>query len=368
MTAVDRAVSVFVGVDTHADIHHVAVVDPLGRGLADRAFPTTPAGYEDLARWCGRFGPIVSVGIEGTSSYGAGLTRRLREGGLSVIEVDRPDRKRRRLQGKTDALDAYSAARAVASGRADAIPKAKDGLVESIRCLHVARRSAVKARTQAINQIRGLLTTGPVQLREQTRGLGTKALITTVARLRPAADPADPATAVKIAARGLARRCQELNEEIQVLNGHLVTLTAQAAPALLARPGIGVDTVAQLLITTGDNPERLHSEAAFARLTGVAPVPASSGRTDRHRLSRGGDRQANRALHTVVLVRMHRDEKTKAYVRRRTEQGLGKKDIIRCLKRAVAREVYRFLRPAATSTSPGGRRTRSPHELGRLAA
>jgi len=190
-TAISSA-SVFVGVDTHADIHHAAVVDPLGRDLADHTFATTPAGYEDLERWCAQFGDIVAVGIEGTSSYGAGLSRRLRAGGMRVVEVDRPDRKSRRLHGKTDALDAYSAARAVAAGRASAVPKAKDGLVESIRSLHVARRSAVKARTQAINQIRGLIITGPLPLREQTRALGTKALITTVARLRPAGDPADP--------------------------------------------------------------------------------------------------------------------------------------------------------------------------------
>ncbi|WNB84338.1 IS110 family transposase [Cellulomonas sp. ATA003] len=346
MTEVVQSASVYVGVDTHADIHHLAVVDPLGRSLADRTFPTTTAGYEQMVRWCAQFGDVVAVGVEGTSSYGAALTRRLRDAGMSVVEVDRPDRKSRRLHGKTDALDAYSAARAVAAGRATAVPKGKDGLVESIRCLHVARRSAVKARTQAINQIRGMLTTGPVELREQLRGLGTKALIKTVARLRPAADASDPAVAVKIAIRGLARRCQELNEEIEVLDGHLTRLTARAAPALLERPGVGVDTVAQLLITAGDNPERVRSEAAFARLTGVAPIPASSGRTDRHRLSRGGDRQANRALHTIVLVRMYRDEKTQEYVQRRTQQGLGKKDIIRCLKRAVAREIYHHLRAA----------------------
>lgn len=349
MITATEPIGVFVGVDTHADVHHAAVVDHLGRSLADQVFPTTAAGYEELARWSAGFGTISAVGVEGTASYGAGLTRRLREDGLHVVEVDRPDRRNRRLHGKTDALDAYSAARAVACGRATAVPKAKDGLVEAIRCLHVARRSAVKARTQAVNQIRGLLTSGPTALREQLRGLGTKGLISTVARLRPTADPADPATAVKIAVRGLARRCQALNDEIDLLNGHLTTLTAEAAPDMLARPGLGVDTVAQLLITAGDNPGRLRSEAAFARLTGVAPIPASSGRTDRHRLSRGGDRQANRALHTVVLVRMHRDERTKTYVQRRTQQGLSKKDIIRCLKRAVAREVYRLLRPVITT-------------------
>ncbi len=345
MTVTDSCPGIVVGVDTHADVHHVAVVDPLGRALADRAFPASPRGYSALTDWCAELGAVTAVGVEGTSSYGAALTGHLRQSGLLVVEVDRPDRKSRLLHGKTDTLDAYSAARAVAAGRATAVPKAKTGLVESIRCLHVARRSAVKARTQAINHIRGLLVSGPASLREQTHGLGTKALISTVARFRPSTDASDPAVAVKIAARGLARRCQDLNEEIAVLDRHLAQLTALAAPNLLARPGLGVDTVAQLLITVGDNPDRLRSEAAFARLTGVAPIPASSGRTDRHRLSRGGDRQANRALHTIVLVRMHRDEQTRRYVQRRTEQGLGKKDIMRCLKRAVAREVYHQLRP-----------------------
>lgn len=230
MNITDSDPGVFVGVDTHADVHHVAVVDPLGRALADRAFPTTSRGYSDLVEWCGGIGVVAAVGVEGTSSYGAALTRHLSTAGLLVVEVDRPDRRSRRLHGKTDTLDAYSAARAVAAGRATAVPKAKNGLVESIRCLHVARRSAVKARTQAVNQIRGLLVSGPVQLREQTRGLGIKALISTVARIRPSTDAADPAVAVKIAACGLARRCQDLNEEIAVLDGHLAQLTAQAAP------------------------------------------------------------------------------------------------------------------------------------------
>ncbi len=343
MTITDSDPSVFVGVDTTP----TSTTSPWSTARPSPRRPRLPHQPEGLR---GAGGLVRRVrrhhrGRRRGHAYGAALTRHLRTAGLNVVEVDRPDRRSRRLHGKTDTLDAYSAARVVAAGRATAIPKAKNGLVESIRCLHVARRSAVKARTQAINQIRGLLVSGPASLREQTRGLGTKALISAVARPRPAADATDPTVAVKIAVRGLARRCQDLNEEIAVLDTHLASLTAQAAPELLARPELGVDTVAQLLITVGDNPDRLRSEAAFARLTGTAPIPASSGRTDRHRLSRGGDRQANRALHTIVLVRMHRDEQTRSYVQRRTEQGLGKKDIIRCLKRALAREVYHHLRP-----------------------
>ena len=341
---VDRVV--FVGVDTHADVHHAAVVDELGRWLGDRGFATTPAGYAELWGWAGSFGAIAVAGVEGTSSYGAGLTRYLRAQAVRVVEVDRPDRKSRRMQGKSDPLDACSAARAVASGRAAGVPKSHDGVVESIRCLHLARRSAIKARTQAVNQIRALLTTGPAVLREQTRGLGRKALISRMVRLRPELNGAQhPEQATKIAVRGLARRCQALNEEIAALEVQLSQLTLAAAPRLLARPGIGIDTAAQLLITAGDNPDRLRSEAAFARLVGVAPIPASSGRTDRHRLSRGGDRQANRVLHTIALVRLHRDPRTWAYLNKRTAQGLSRKDILRCLKRAIAREVYHDLRP-----------------------
>ena len=344
---VDRVV--FVGVDTHADVHHAAVVDELGRWLGDRGFATTPAGYAELWGWAGSFGAIAVAGVEGTSSYGAGLTRYLRAQAVRVVEVDRPDRKSRRMQGKSDPLDACSAARAVASGRAAGVPKSHDGVVESIRCLHLARRSAIKARTQAVNQIRALLTTGPAVLREQTRGLGHKALISRMVGLRPELNGAQhPEQATKIAVRGLARRCQALNEEIAALEVQLSQLTL-AAPRLLARPGIGIDTAAQLLITAGDNPDRLRSEAAFARLVGVAPIPASSGRTDRHRLSRGGDRQANRVLHTIALVRLHRDPRTWAYLNKRTAQGLSKKDILRCLKRAIAREVYHDLRPTCAA-------------------
>jgi transposase len=345
MTDAHEPREVFVGVDTHADVHHAAVIDPLGARIADQAFPATATGYRRLYAWSVEHGVVAAVGMEGTGSYGAGLSRHLRGEGLKVIEVDRPDRKHRRIHGKSDPMDAYAAAEAVASGRARGLPKDRDGIVESIRCLHVARRSAVKARTQAINQMRGLITTGPEDLREAIRGLGKKALISRLARLRPGSDVTDPATALKVTVRGLARRCQMLNEEIATLDRGLAQLTAKAAPQLLARPGIGVDTAGQLLITAGDNPDRLHSEAAFAHLTGSAPIPASSGRTDRHRLNRGGDRQANRALYIIAIVRMRRDPRTQAYVAKRTAEGLKTKDILRCLKRSIAREVYRDLNP-----------------------
>jgi transposase len=341
------ALQVTGGVDTHGLTHHAAVIDPVGRHLADREFPATIAGYRDLLEWMRSHGALTAVGVEGTGAYGAELARVLTAAGVTVIEVDRPDRKTRRMRGKSDPIDAYAAATAVLSGRATGVPKSRDGLVEAIRVLRVARRSAVKARTQAMNQIRALLVAAPATLREQVAGLNRAALIETLARLRPGADLSAPLAATRAALRRLARRRQALDAEIAELDTEIGPLVEQAAPALLELFGVGTETAGQLLASAGDNPERMRSEAAFAHLAGVAPIPASSGRTRRHRLDRGGDRAANNALHTIVLVRMRHDARTRAYVGRRTTEGLPKKEIIRCLKRFVAREVYRAL----TSTS-----------------
>lgn len=339
----DQALEVTGGVDTHGETHHAAVVDRMGRHLADREFPATGPGYRQLVAWVRSFGAVAAVGVEGTGAYGAELARALRRAGLTVIEVDRPDRKMRRMRGKSDPIDAYAAAEAVASGRAAGTPKTRDGVVEAIRALRVPRRSAVKSRTQAINQARQLLVTAPESLRGQLRGLSGAALAKACARLRPGDGLADPLHAVKAALRRLGRRVLVLTEEINELEAELKTLTAQAAPELLALQGVGADVAGQLLATAGDNPDRLHSEAAFAHLCGVAPIPASSGRRDRYRLNRGGDRAANHALHTIVLSRMRWDPRTHDYVERRTTEGLAKKDIMRCLKRHVARQVYRVL-------------------------
>ena len=291
------------GVDTHGETHHATVVDALGRQLADRQFPTTPRGYRALLSWLGSFGQLVRVGVEGTGAYGAALSRFLHSNGVQVVEVDRPDRKTRRARGKSDPIDAYAAALAAVSGRASGTPKSRDGRVEAIRVLRVTRRSAVKARTQAMNQLRALLLTGPAELREQLRNLTPGTLIDTCAGLRPSADLADPAQATKAALRRLARRHQRLHEEIRQLDAELAPLVTATAPDLLALPGVGVEVAGQLLTTAGDNPDRMRSEAAFAHLCGVAPIPASSGRTNRHRLNRGGDRAANTALHTIALSR-----------------------------------------------------------------
>ncbi|MCY9782352.1 IS110 family transposase [Nocardiopsis sp. EMB25] len=347
----DQALKVTAGVDTHHDTHHAAVIDHLGRHLADKEFDATGTGYQQLLTWLDSFGPLAAIGVEGTGSYGAELARTLTRTGLRVVEVDRPDRKTRRSKGKSDPIDAYAAAQAVASGRASGTPKTRDGAVESIRALRVARRSAVKARTQALNQLHQLLVTAPEQLRSTLRGLSPKALVQACARLRPGPDLADPTQATKAALRRLAKRIGALDEEITELDTHLKPLTTQTAPGLLNLKGVGPEVAGQLLATAGDNPDRLRSEAAFAHLCGAAPIPASSGRRDRHRLNRGGDRAANHALHTIVLTRMSCDGRTRAYVERRTRDGLSTKEIMRCLKRYVAREVYPVLMRSIRTTS-----------------
>lgn len=336
------------GVDTHGLTHHAAVLDPLGRHLADREFPATVRGYRDLLEWMRSHGTPGAVGVEGTGAYGAELARVLTAAGVTVIEVDRPDRTTRRMKGKSDPIDAYAAATAVLSGRATGIPKSRDGVVEAVRVLRIARRGAIKARTQAMNQIRGLLVSAPAMLREQFTGLDRAALIRVLVRLRPGQDLSRPLAATRASLRCLARRYQAMDTEIAALDTEIAPLVTQAAPALLTLFGVGPETAGQLLTSAGDNPERMRSEAAFAHLTGVAPIPASSGRTHRHRLNRGGDRAANNALHTIVLVRMRYDQRTRTYTERRTRQGMSKKDIMRCLKRFVAREIYRALTSTPT--------------------
>lgn len=340
------------GVDTHADTHTVAALNGLGRLLGHATFPATRAGYDALLAWLAGHGHIVAVGIEGTGSYGAGLARHLRATGIDLVEVDRPDRRARRKHGKSDPADAIAAARAVQSAVATATPKTRDGVVESIRALRVARNGAVKAHTAAVNALRQMIITAPQTLREKLTATPTKALIDTCARLRPTTDLTDPQQALKVALRRLARRCQHLAEEIADADADLQTLIEQVAPALVEQIGVGSQVAGQLLITAGDNPARLKSEASFAALCGVAPLPASSGRTNRHRLNRGGDRAANSALYTVVMVRMRHDQRTRDYVHRRTTEGKTKREIMRCLKRYVARELLPHIHQALQSPKP----------------
>jgi transposase len=346
LTIVEEARSVTGGVDTHAGTHVAAALDPVGGLLGVREFPATAAGYSRLLGWLGGFGTVCLVGIEGTGSYGAGLARHITAAGIRVVEVDRADRQDRRRQGKSDPLDAVSAARAAQSGRARGAPKGRDGAVEAIRTLMVARRSAAGERTRTINQARALVLTGPDDLRTRFARHTPAALITGLASLRPrTGDVAGHAT--RIALRELGRRARFLDGQLQRLDELIVPLVTARAPGLLALYGVGPHTAALLLITAGDHPGRLRSEAAWAHLCAAAPIPASPGKVTRHRLNPGGDRQANHALWRIVFTRLGSDPRTRAYAERRTAEGKSKAEIIRCLKRYVAREVYPHLRPAA---------------------
>jgi transposase len=267
------------GVDTHADQHVVAALDHHGRLIGTCIILSTPAGYATLLAWADAHGAVERVGIEGTGSYGAGLARWLRARGLVVVEVDRPNRRTRRRVGKSDTVDAETAARAAQAGTAAGQPKASDGQVEAIRALRIARRSAIKARTQAANQLHALVVTAPDPLRARLRSLGTAALVETATRFRVSACARTPEAATKVAPRSIARRYKSLVQEVATLDGQLDQLVREAAPTLVAIKGVGADTAGALLVAAGDNPERLQTEAAFARLCGVAPLPASSGKT-----------------------------------------------------------------------------------------
>ena len=332
------------GVDTHADMHVAAALDSVGGLLGVREFPATAAGYAGLLSWLRSLGNLALAGVEGTGSYGAGLARYLAAAGVRVVEVDRPDRQDRARQGKSDPLDAVSAARAAQSGRASGAPRGRDGAVEAIRALMVAKRSARQERTQAVNQARALIMTGPEELRARFARRSPAQLIEAIAVLRPR--PGDvPGYATRVALRELGRRAQFLDAQLGRLDELIVPLVTARAPGLLSLHGVGPDTAALLLVAAGDHPERLRSESSWAHLCGAAPIPASSGKTaGRYRLNRGGDRQANSALWRIVIVRLKSHPATRAYADRRGKEGLSKKEIIRCLKRYVAREVYRQLR------------------------
>jgi transposase len=329
------------GVDTHADTHVAAAVDANGGILGIESFPADQAGFEELLGWFTSHGEIEVVGVEGTGSWGVGLARFLHDHGVTVIEVDRPNRQNRRRVGKSDTTDAVAAARAALSGSASVIPKTRNGPVEQMRILMVARRSARSQRIETLNQLRHLVFTGPEEIRARFKDRPKTGLVTEVAKLRPrkGSDPVLFTTQVTI--RGLARRIQHLNAEIKHLDSMLAELVADTALSLVGLFGVGTDTAASLLVAAGDNPDRLHSERSWAHLCGVCPIPVGSGKTDgRHRLNRGGDRQANAALYRIVLTRMSGDPRTKTYVTRRREEGKNTAEIMRCLKRFVARETF----------------------------
>lgn len=335
----DSAIPVTGGVDTHKDNHVAAVLNSVGAVLGTAEFPATITGYRRLLAWMRSFGELGTVGVEGTGAWGAGLARHLTKQGVRVVEVQRPNRQHRRRHGKSDTADAIGAARAVQSGEAFGIPKAANGQVEAIRLLTVARRSAIKARTQAANQLHAVITTAPAELRASLAGLNTKRLVQRCARFHtcPATTPTG---AARRTLRLLARRWQALAAEVAELDAELDELTREVAPSLRAMPNVGTQTAATLLVAAGDNPSRLAHERSFAALCGTSPIDASSGRQQRHRLNRGGDRYANSALHMVIVSRLRRHEATRAYVERRLAEGRTKKEIMRCLKRYLARQAH----------------------------
>ena len=335
---------IVVGVDTHKHIHAAVALSALGARLGATTVPASRAGYRRIAAWARSLGTVAAFGVEGTGSYGAGLARALREGGHRVLEVNRPDRSARRRNGKEDMLDAEAAARAVLAGHALAEPKSGSSSVEMIRHLRIARDAAVKARTQAMLTIKSIIVGAPADLRERLEGIsGRVTLIRHLTALRPGPISSTVASA-KAALRATARRWLALHQEIAEHDRELDALVSATAPQLTAAPGVANVTAAELLLLVGDNPERIRSEGAFAKLCGACPIPASSGRTNRHRLNRGGHRQANAALHRIVVTRMRAHRPTIDYVARRTSEGKTKPEIMRCLKRYVAREVFSLIR------------------------
>lgn len=332
------------GVDTHQDLHTAAVVSPDGTPLGTGSFPTTRAGYRRLLAWMRGHGKLLRVGVEATGTYGAGLVRLLGREGVPVLEVTAPDKTARRGKGKDDTLDAIAAARAAASGQRVQVAKDRNGQVEALRVLRTTRKTAMKCRRAALQQLHNTIVAAPEDLRDELRHFTRMKLLRTCAAWRPNTTAyRDQAVATRIAIRSLCRRVLDINDEIVELDRLIRPLVAELAPTLVALEGVGTECAGELLVTAGENPERLRSEASFAMLCGASPIPASSGKTQRHRLNRGGNRQANSALHMIVICRMRTDPRTKAYVARRLAEGLSKREIMRCLKRYVAREIFSIL-------------------------
>lgn len=334
-----RQAEVILGVDTHLDTHLAATISQTGKLLGTLETSTDANGYKTLINWARTFGELKQAGVEGTGTYGAGLTHFLRREGIEVFEINRPNRSKRRLNGKSDPIDAENAARSVLSGEATSIPKTQSGVAEAMRTISVARRSAVKAKTQAINQLRAILISAPQEIRERLWKTKAEQCVAGCATLRQLGESTLEKTLTKTL-KLLAKRWMVLATELKELDAELERLTMQSAPNLRKQFGIGPQTAATLIAIAGDNPERLRSEAALAALCGTNPLPASSGKTTRHRLNRSGDRQANNALWTIAMVRMRSEPRTRAYVERRTAEGLSNKEIQRCLKRYIIRELY----------------------------
>ena len=339
-----KARAVIGGVDTHKDLHVATVVDHRDRVLDTRSFATTRQGYRQMLAWMRSFGELLRVGVESTGSYGAGLLRFLQHAGVTVLEVTTPDKQDRRKRGKNDDLDAQNAAHAAFAGKRTVTPRSRDGMIEALRVLVACRKTAVTARKIALQMIQNTIVAAPDVLRDQLRVMTRMQLVRTLAAWRPDLTAyRDLDVAYRIALKSLARRYLELHDEIADLDVMIAAIVEELAPNLMARNSIGYVGAAQLLLTAGGNPERMRSEASFAALCGVSPVPASSGKTVRHRLNRGGDRSANSALHIIAIGRLRTDQRTKDFVARRIASGHSKLDAIRSLKRYLAREVFALI-------------------------
>lgn len=337
--------SVVGGVDTHKDLHVAAVVDENNRVLGSKFFATTRQGYRQMLTWMTSFGTVARIGVECTGSYGAGLLRYLQNAGITVLEVTAPDKMERRRRGKSDTIDAESAAHAAFSFIRTVTPKTRSGMIEALRVLKVCRKTAVAARRIALQMIQMNIVSAPDELRDQIRSLTRMQLIRTLAAWRPDVTAyRNVQDAYRIALKSLARLYLELHDEIADLDIMIASIVDELAPDLIKRNAIGYESASQLLITAGDNPQRLQSESGFAALCGVSPVPVSSGKTNRHRLNRGGDRAANSALHIIAIGRLRTDTKTQEYVAKRVSEGHSKMEALRCLKRYIAREVFTLLR------------------------
>lgn len=339
----ENNIKVIIGVDTHKDFHHVAVISTLGESLADRQFPATGAGYTELMDWIAGHGEVLRAGLEGTGSYGAGLTKRLQAAGVTVVDVIAPDKQERRLRGKTDQIDAYSAARAVLSQRATTVPKTRDGEVEAIRVLHTAKRLAVKQRTETMNQLKSLLVSAPEELRGQLAGQTGKVLARACAGLRARKNDDLVTVHTKTAVKSLGNRYLALHAEADALEKDYAALIAGYAPELLEVFGVGPDVAATLLTVAGENVDRITDESAFAHLCGTAPIPASSGKTNRYRLNRGGNRQGNAALHRIIVTRLKYHEETRDYMAKCLARGKTKREAMRLLKRYLSRRIFPVL-------------------------
>jgi transposase len=352
----NQAVHVIGGVDTHKRTHYAAVIDDNGRRQGHREFAADSAGYAALLAWMRSHGRIVAIGVESTGSFGATLTRFLLDAGEHVLEVNRPSRQARHLEGKSDRLDAEQIARSVLASTGVATPKAKSGPIEVIRTLRVARASAIRARTQAFNNLFGTMIGAPSSIRDELVELTKRTFVNRCLEQEPETEDLlelidEPErlviASVKLTLRNLAQRWKALDAEVKAVSRQIEALVSQVAPELVALFGVSSELAGQFLVTVGDNSGRIRNEAAFAKLCGVSPKPASSGqKSGRHRLNRGGDRAANSALYIVAIVRLRHHQPTRDYVERRTAEGLSKREIIRCLKRYIAREVFAALPPS----------------------